>query len=102
MRKKELWLQQFTLLDIPGSVYRNNSPSSRGLSTSTSGGTSCSEWGAKPYVTPQVHKPALRPVSTSIEESPIINASSAATPVSCKSICTPRGSGFLVAKLLPP
>src|ERR1035438_6438398 len=47
-------------------AYRNNSPNSTGLSTTTSGVTSFRVCGAKPYVTPHVHIPALRPVSTSI------------------------------------
>src|SRR5260370_12827694 len=83
-------------------TYRNNSPSSRGLSIRTSGRTSSSVCGANPYVTPQVHNPALRPVKTSIDESPIIRASAAATPVSCMMVRTPTVSGFFVVKLLPP
>src|SRR5215467_9021508 len=46
--------------------------------------------------------PALRPVSTSTEESPTIIAFCGAVAVSFSSVFTPSGSGFLVSKLLPP
>src|SRR5579862_9252233 len=55
-----------------------------------------------PNLQPIIHAPARRAVSTSTSESPIISVSSGATPASTISAFSPSGSGFFVAKLLPP
>ena len=51
---------------------------------------------------PITHVPARRAVRISTLESPIISVSPGATPASRITVFSPSGSGFLLAKLLPP
>src|ERR1035437_2569511 len=75
---------------------------SAGESTITSGGFTDRLSGASPKVQPMHHAPPFRAVSTSTWLSPITTVSSGSAPASLISARNPSGSGFLVAKLLPP
>src|SRR6201985_2643257 len=83
-------------------IEANAKGHSAGESTRQSGGTAASVCGERPKEQPILQTPALRAVMISTSESPTISVSSAVTPASRISVSRPSGSGFLVAKLLPP
>ena len=65
-------------------------------------GSAATVCGDIPNRQPIAQAPALRAVSMSMCESPIITVSKGSAPASTISAFSPAGSGFLLGKLLPP